>query len=67
MIVNAEVKLDGKKALNKEYFDKKLNQFTREVRRSFVLEELKLKRKYYKPSAYRKIKKEIRHLKWKFY
>lgn len=66
-MTNAEVKLDGKKALNKEYFDKKLNQFTREVKRSFVLEELKLKRRFYKPSAFKKIKKDIKHLKWKFY
>ena len=64
---NAFIKLDKKKSTNKEYFDKKLNEFTREVRRSFVLEGLRLKRCYYKPSAFRKIKDEIKHLKWKFY
>jgi ribosomal protein S21 len=64
---NAEVKLDIKKSTNKEYFDKKLNAFTREVKRAEILEDLKWKRCFYKPSRLRKLKKQNARNKWKFY
>jgi len=64
---NVSVELDKKKSTNKEYFDKKLNQFTREVKNAFIMEELRLKRCYYKPSMYKKIKKEITRYKWSQY
>ena len=36
LIVHCEVKLDKKRCTEKEYFDAKLKQFTREVKRSGV-------------------------------
>jgi len=64
---NAEVKLELKKSSSKEYFDKKLNIFTKSVKKSGVLEDLKWKRCFYKPSMLKKLKKKNAHLKWKFY
>ena len=59
MIINAQVKLDPKKCADKAYFEKIWNRFNREFLNSGVLEELRLKRCFYKPSALRKIKKLI--------
>jgi len=64
---NAEVKLESKKSSSKEYFDKKLNIFSKSVKKSGVLEDLKWKRCFYKPSMLKKLKKKNAHLKWKFY
>jgi len=64
---NAKVVLNGKKSLDKAYFDKAYNKFNREFLRSGVLDELRLKRCYYKPSVLRKLKKELARNKWKFY
>jgi len=64
---NVSIELDKKRSSDKEYFEKKLNQFTREVKKSFVMEELKLKRCYYKPSKFKKVKKEINRFKWAMY
>jgi ribosomal protein S21 len=66
-MINVEVKLDKKKSLEKPYFDKMWNKFNREVQRSFILEELKLKRCYYKPSRFKRLKKDISKLKWRYY
>jgi ribosomal protein S21 len=63
--VNVEVKLDKKKCTDKAYFDKMWNKFSREFMNSGVVEELRLKRCYYKPSMLRKIKKQIVRNKWK--
>lgn len=67
MIINAEVKLDKNKCTNKEYFDKKLNQFTKLVRQSEILEDLRFRRRVAKPSVIKKLKKERARFKWKFY
>jgi ribosomal protein S21 len=64
---NAEVKLELKKSSNKEYFDKKLNAFTKLVKKSGILEDLKWKKCAHKPSMLKKLKKKNAHLKWKFY
>jgi ribosomal protein S21 len=63
--VNVEVKLDKKKCTDKAYFDKMWNKFSREYMNSGIVEELRLKRCYYKPSMLRKIKKQIVRNKWK--
>lgn len=62
---NAIVKLDPKKSTDKAYFDRAWNKFNREFLNSGVLEDLKLKRCYYKPSALKKVKKQIVRFKWK--
>lgn len=67
MIINAEVILDKKKCSNKEYFEKKLNQFTKLVKKSEILEDLKYRRRIAKPSVIKKLKKERSRFKWKFY
>jgi ribosomal protein S21 len=64
-IIKAEVKLDLKKCTDKAYFDKMYNKFNREVLNSGILDELRLKRRFYKPSAFRKIKKEMARNKWR--
>jgi len=65
MIVNAKVTLDPKKCTDKAYFERAWNRFNREFLNSGVIEELRLKRCFYKPSALRKIKKQIVRNKWK--
>ena len=67
MIVNCEVILDKQKSSNKLYFDRKLKQFTNEVKRCGVLEEVRLKRSFMKPSQRRKLSKQISAQKWKYY
>lgn len=67
LIVHCEVKLDKKRCTEKEYFDAKLKQFTREVKRCGVLEELRKKVCYYKPSQMRKLNQQTKHLKWRLY
>ena len=64
-IIKAEVKLDLKKCTDKTYFDKMYNKFNREFLNSGVLDELRLKRRFYKPSALKKIKKEMARNKWR--
>lgn len=66
-VVNAYVKLDKKKSTDKAYFDKAYNRFNREFLKSGVLDELRLKRCFYKPSMLRKIKKEMARNKWKYF
>jgi len=66
-IVNACVKLDKKKCTDKVYFDKMVKKFMNEVQRSEVLEELRLKSRFLKPSQLRKLKKQLQHKKWKYY
>lgn len=66
-VVNAYVKLDKKKSTDKAYFDRAYNKFSREFLKSGVIDELRLKRCYYKPSALRRIKKELSRNKWKYY
>lgn len=67
MNINCEIKLDKKKSLNKLYFDSKLKAFTNEVKRHGILEEIRLRRTYMKPSVRRKLSKQISAMKWKFY
>jgi ribosomal protein S21 len=67
MQIKSEVKLDPKKCQNKEYFEKMLKRFSNEVRKSEIMEDLRMKRCFYKPSAMRKIRKERQRTKWKFY
>lgn len=66
-IINAQVTLNKKKSLDKAYFEKAWNKFNREFLKSGVVEELRLKRCFYKPSMFKKIRKEITRNKWKFY
>lgn len=66
-IVNVSVQLDKRKCTDKTYFDRAWKTFNREVLRQGVLEDLRLKRCFYKPSALKKIKKQLRHKKWKYY
>jgi len=67
MIINCEVVLDKHKSTNKIYFDKKLKHFTNQVKRCGVLEEIRLKRSFMKPSQRRKLSKQISAQKWKYY
>lgn len=64
---NAFVQLDKKKSTDKVYFDKAYRKFSSEVLRSGIFEEIRLKRRFLKPSAFKKFKKEITRNKWKFY
>jgi len=64
---NAEVALNGKKSLDKAYFERALSKFGREFFKSGVLDVLRLKRCHYKPSAMRRVKKELSRNKWKFH
>jgi len=66
-MINCEVKLEKGKSSNKLYFDKKLRQFTNAVKRCGVLEDLKIRRTFMKPSLRRKLAPKISVLKWKFY
>jgi ribosomal protein S21 len=67
MKLNAEVILDRKKSKDKAYFDRMYNKFSREVQKSGVLEDLKMRRCFYKPSKKKKVKKEFSRLKWLYY
>lgn len=67
MQVVCEIVLDKKKATNKVYFDKKLKQFSNLVKRSGIMDELRLRRNFMKPSVRRKLSKQISATKWKFY
>lgn len=64
-IINAQVTLDKKKCTDKAYFDRAWQRFNREFLNSGVMDELRLKRCFYKPSMLRKIKKQIVRNKWK--
>ncbi|NBW58175.1 ribosomal protein S21/MRP21 [bacterium] len=59
--------LDSKKSTDKAYFDRAWKKFNSEVLRSGVLEEIRLKRRFLKPSALKKLKAQICRNKWKFY
>jgi len=64
---NVVVNLDKKKSTDKTYFDKAYRKFSSEVLKSGILDEVRLKRRYLKPSAFKKFKKEVTRNKWKFY
>ena len=64
---NCEVKLDKNKASDKVYFDKKLKKFIGEVKKCGILEEVRLRRTFMKPSVKRKLSKQLSSLKWKYY
>jgi ribosomal protein S21 len=66
-IINASVTLNKQKCTDKAYFDKMYIKFSREFLKSGVLDELRLKKRYYKPSALKKIKKQLFRNKWKYY
>lgn len=66
-MIQAEVKLDKSKSRDKAYFDKKLKQFTNAVKKSGIMEEIRLKRSHMKPSVRRKLASQISLNKWKFY
>jgi ribosomal protein S21 len=66
MIIKAEVILDKKKSAEKAYFDKMYNKFAREVQNSLILEELRFRRCFNKPSKLKKLKKEFYKLKWRY-
>jgi ribosomal protein S21 len=65
--IHCEVKLDKKRCTDKDYFDSKLKQFSREVKRSGVLEDLRKKVCYLKPSQMKKLNQQTKYLKWRFY
>lgn len=67
MIINCEIKLDKKKSVNKLYFDSKLKAFTNKVKQCGVLDEIRLRRSFMKPSVRRKLSKQISAQKWKYY
>jgi len=67
MIIKAEVKLKKERCSDKEYFERMLKKFSSEVSRSFIMEELRLKRTYLKPSMLKKIKPQVLRNKWKYY
>lgn len=67
MQIVCEVVLDVKKASNKVYFEKKLKQFSNLVKKSGIMEELRLHRTFMKPSMRRKLSKQISAQKWKYY
>jgi len=67
VIINCEVKLDKDKATNKVYFDKKLKQFSNEVKRCGIMEDIRKLKCFYKPSKRRKINAQLAHTKWKYY
>ena len=64
---NAKVNLDPKKSTDKAYFDRAWKKFNNEFFKSGVIDDLRLRRCYYKPSALRKVKKQLTRNKWKFY
>lgn len=66
-MIQAEVKLDKSKSRDKAYFDKKLKQFTNAVKKCGVMEEVRLKRCFMKPSMRKKLAAQISANKWKFY
>jgi len=65
MSLNCEIILNKKKSLDKPYFDKMYNKFSRLVQESLILEEKRLRRYYHKPSRYKRLKKEFARLKWR--
>jgi len=64
--INAEVKLNKNKCTDKAYFDKMYKKFSFEMQKTFVLEELRLKSRYVKPSQYKKLKAQSLRNKWKY-
>jgi len=66
-MINCEVKLDKDKASNKIYFDKKLKQFSNLIKKCGIMDELRLRRTFMKPSVKRKLSKQISAQKWKYY
>lgn len=67
MIIKSEVILDKSKSVEKPYFDKMYNKFSREVQKSLIIEELRYRRYFNKPSKHKKLKKEFARLKWRNY
>jgi ribosomal protein S21 len=66
-MINCEIKLDKDKVSNKVYFDKKIKQFTNMVKKCGVLDELRLRKTFMKPSTRKKLSKQISAQKWKYY
>lgn len=67
MIIKSKVILDKGKSIEKPYFDKMYNKFSREVQKSLIIEELRYRRYFNKPSKHKKLKKEFARLKWRNY
>lgn len=67
MSINSEIQLDRDKATNKLYFDKKLKQFSNDLKKNGIMDELRLRRFHMKPSTRKKLSKQISAAKWKFY
>ena len=67
MIIKSKVILDKSKSVEKPYFDKMYNKFSREVQKSLIIEELRYRRYFNKPSKHKKLKKEFARLKWRNY
>lgn len=67
MIIKSKVILDKGKSVEKPYFDKMYNKFSREVQKSLIIEELRYRRYFNKPSKHKKLKKEFARLKWRNY
>ena len=66
-MINCELKLDKDKVSNKVYFDKKLKQFSNMIKQCGIMDELRLRRTFMKPSMRRKLSKQISAQKWKYY
>jgi len=66
-MINCELKLDKDKVSNKIYFDKKLKQFSNMIKQCGIMDELRLRRAFMKPSVRRKLSKQISAQKWKYY
>jgi len=67
MRVNAEVRLKKERCSDKVYFDKMLKKFTNEMNKTFIMDEIRLKRTFLKPSMLKKIKPQVLRNKWKNY
>jgi len=67
MIIKSEVKLNKNMSVEKPYFDKMYNKFSREVQKSLIIEETRFRRYHHKPSRLRKLKKDFNRLKWRNY
>lgn len=67
MIIKSEVVLNKSKSAEKPYFDKMYNKFVREVQKSLIIEELRFRRYYVKPSKKKRLKKDFARLKWRNY
>jgi len=67
MITHSEVKLNKSMSVEKPYFDKMYNKFSREVQKSLIIEETRFRRYHHKPSRLKRLKKDFNRLKWRNY